>query len=37
MSTDWVKASIADLIKAYQKEENLYNPKHKLYYNKQVN
>lgn len=36
MSGDWLKSSIAELIKAYKLQENLYNQKHKLYYNKQA-
>lgn len=36
MSGDWLKSSIAELIKAYKLHENLYNQKHKLYYNKQA-
>jgi hypothetical protein len=36
MSGEWMKSSIADLIKAYKSEENLYNAKNKLYYNKQA-
>lgn len=31
---DWTKGSITELIKVYKHHENLYNPKHKLYYNK---
>lgn len=31
-----MKSSIADLIQAYKQHENLYNQKHKLYYNKQA-
>lgn len=34
MATDWLKSTIITLIKVYKKEENLYNPKHPLYYNK---
>lgn len=36
MSGDWLKSSIAELIRAYRAQENLYNQKHKLYYNKQA-
>lgn len=36
MSGEWLKSSIAELIKAYKLQENLYNQKHKLYYNKQA-
>lgn len=36
MSGEWMKSSIADLIQAYKQHENLYNQKHKLYYNKQA-
>lgn len=36
MSGEWLKNSILDLILAYKQNENLYNQKHKLYYNKQA-
>lgn len=36
MSGEWMKSSISDLIQAYKQHENLYNQKHKLYYNKQA-
>lgn len=36
MSGEWLKSSIAELIQAYKLQENLYNQKHKLYFNKQA-
>lgn len=36
MSGEWTKSSLAELIKVYRAQENLYNQKHKLYYNKQA-
>lgn len=36
MSGEWMKSSIAELIRSYKEQENLYNQKHKLYYNKQA-
>jgi predicted DNA-binding protein YlxM (UPF0122 family) len=36
MASDWSRSSISDLLTAYKAEENLYNPKHKLYHNKQA-
>lgn len=36
MSGEWLKSSLAELIQAYKQYENLYNQKHKLYYNKQA-
>lgn len=34
--SEWTKVALLELITAYKKQENLYNPKHKLYYNKQA-
>jgi hypothetical protein len=34
MSSEWTRLTIQELIKAYKEQENLYNPKHKLYFNK---
>lgn len=36
MSGEWLKQTVQDLINAYKQNENLYNPKHKLYYNKKA-
>jgi len=36
MSGEWQKSTVLDLIVTYKENENLYNPKHKLYYNKQA-
>lgn len=36
MSGEWLKSSLAELIQVYKQHENLYNQKHKLYYNKQA-
>lgn len=36
MSGEWLKQSILDLITTYKEHENLYDAKHKLYYNKQA-
>ncbi|XP_070498773.1 uncharacterized protein [Chironomus tepperi] len=36
MSGEWQKSTVLDLITTYKENENLYNPKHKLYYNKQA-
>lgn len=36
MSGEWLKSTVLDLIDTYKHNENLYNPKHKLYYNKQA-
>jgi len=33
---EWMKSSIVDLINAYKSEENLYDPKNQLYYNKKA-
>lgn len=33
---DWMKSTVSELISAYRTEENLYNQKHKLYYNKKA-
>lgn len=33
---DWMKSTVSELISAYRAEENLYNQKHKLYYNKKA-
>lgn len=36
MASEWDKQAVAELIKAYKDNENLYNSKQKLYYNKQA-
>jgi hypothetical protein len=33
---EWFRAALIELIDTYKKNENLYNPKHSLYYNKQA-
>ncbi|CRK99703.1 CLUMA_CG012975, isoform A [Clunio marinus] len=36
MSGEWLKSSISELIQAYKLQENIYNQKHHLYYNKKA-
>jgi hypothetical protein len=36
MSSDWQRITLQDLIDSYKSQENLYNTKHPLYYNKQA-